>query len=256
MSVYRDDLNAARERIRSLEGELQSLQRREASQGKESQDKNRKSELARLGASHSSTLFVFTGAVVVAFVALRVPVIAPIAAVLVLVTLLLHVLRGRIIAVRPNEVAVIRPKHDALASSALWIGPGRVARLDRAANVELLSMRAHPISFTAIDVATKDAHVDIDVFAVVAIRRDDDGIERAIRSFGSKPITAIAQAAIEDALRRTSRDASSDRIEKRDAEVRERLRRLGRECLDELGAKLVVVGIMETRASRTQKDAP
>lgn len=243
MSVYRDDLTAARERIRALESELQSLQRRDDS----SMTRTDVHNLARPGQSHATTAVALIGAVFVAVFALRVPVLAPIAIVSVLFGVALLALRGKSIVVRPNQVAILRPKRADASAPPVWIGPGRMARLKRPVSMESLSLCAAPVSWTASTVRTRDGSLDADLFAIVAVRRDEEGIERAVRTFGGGPISPITQAALEDALRRCARDVTTADVRGRDAGFRDRLRRLGREALDELGVKLVMIGLIDTR---------
>lgn len=243
MSVYRDDLTAARERIRALEDELTSIRRREATTPDKVPD-----DLVRPGGSRSAAVVALAGALVVGFVALRVPAIAPLSLVVFLVVALVLALRGRTFVVRPNEVAIVRPRSaDPRALPAAWVGPGRVVRLKRSAEVESLSLRATPVSWTSDGVVTTDARVDVDLFAVVAVRRDEEGIERAVRTFGAGPLAPITQAALEDALRFCAKDSPVSHLQERDAGFRDRLRRKGRESLDELGVKLVTVGVLDVR---------
>ncbi len=243
MNVYRDDLTAARQRIRALEDELKSIQRREATpltSGARS--------LARPGSSRASAAFAIVGVLVVGFVALRVPAIAPVALVAFLVAGLVIALRGRTIVVRPNEVAVLKARSkDASERIQDWVGPGRVARLRRSVEVESLCLRAAPVSWTADSVATETMLLDLDLFAVVAIRRDEEGIERALRTFGTGPLAPLVQAALEDALRACARDTPSSHFLEREAGLRDRLRRKGRESLDELGVKLITIGVVDAR---------
>jgi uncharacterized membrane protein YqiK len=244
MSVYRDDLTAARERIRALEQELQSIQRREATTLQ-----NPAHDLVQTGSSHTSTAIALVGVLITGFVALRVPTIAPVAVVAVLLGFVVLALRGRSIVVRPNEVAVVRPRGaEASALPPVWVGPGRVVRLRRGADVESLSLRAVPVSWTAHDVTTADGRLDIDLFAVVAVRRDEEGIERAVRTFGVEPIAPITQAALEDALRHCVQTTASSDLRGHDAGLRDQLRRRGRESLEEFGVKLVSIGTLDVRA--------
>ena len=242
MSVYRDDLTAARERIRALEEELASIHQREATAlDTDSHD------LVRPSSSRTAALVALVGALVVGFVALRVPTIAPLSVVAFLVLVLVLVLRGRTFVVRPNEVAVVQSRSAQSAQPATWIGPGRVVQLKRSATVESLSLRALPVSWTSEDVSTADAHIDVDLFAVVAVRRDEEGIVRAVRTFGSGSVAPITQAALDDALRLCAKDTPLSYFLDRDAGLRDRMRRKGRESLDELGVKLVTIGTLDVR---------
>lgn len=250
MSVYRDDLTAARERIRALENELRSIQRREETSLQRPQD------LVRPGSSRATTAVALIGVLVVGFVAIRVPAIALVALVAFLFVGILLALRGRTFVVRPNEVAVVRPKGaPASASAPVWVGPGRVVQLKRSAQVDSLSLRATPVSWTVETVQTADGVLDVDLFAVVAVRRDEEGIERAVRTFDTGPISPISQAALEDALRRCASDVSCTQFRDRDAGLRDRMRRVGRESLDELGVKLVTIGTMDVRV-RDRAEGP
>ena len=135
--------------------------------------------------------------------------------------------------IRPNEVAILRARDAPAGAPPSWVGPGRVVRLRRGAAVESMSLRAVPVSWTAVDVETEDARLDVDLFAVVAVRRDEEGIERAVRTFGAGPVAPITQAALEDALRRCAKSTPSAELHGHDAGLRDRLRRKGRESLEE-----------------------
>ena len=239
MSAYRDDLAAARERIRALETEIQTLQRQN-----ETSLQTAGSHLVQPGASHSPTTLALGGVIVLGFVALRVTTVAPLALGAVLLLLLILSLRGRALVVRPNEIAVVRGKHESIPT---WVSSGRIARLRRGATAESLSLRAQPLSFTLQGLATADAQVNAEVFAVLAVRRDDEGIERAVRTFGAGPIEPISQAALEETLRAVAKDVPSKELLARRGGTCDRMRRACRESLHELGVDLIMAGLIDVR---------
>lgn len=242
MSAYRDDLTAARERIRALEAELQSLQRRDAPQTSRA--------LVQADSAYSPVVFPLIAVLLLGFLALRVTAVAPVAVGAALLTLLIFSLRGRSIVVRPNEVAVVRGKNK--DERPMWVGPGRIVRLKRFATTESLSLRAMPISFAVQGLPTADDWFDVDVFAVVAVRRDEEGIDRAVRTFDGGALDQIAQAALDDALRGCAEKTPSSEL-LTSASARDRLRKAGREALHELGLELLQVGFLDVRPHVTSK---
>lgn len=242
MSAYRDDLIAARERIRALEAELQSLQRRDPPQTAR--------KLVQADGAYSPILLPLVAVLLLGFVALRVTAVAPVALGAALLTLLIFSLRGRSIVVRPNEVAVVRGRNR--QELPVWVGPGRMVRLKRFATTESLSLRAMPISFTVQGLPTADDWFDVDLFAVVAVRRDEEGIDRAVRTCDGGSLEQIAQAALEDSLRSCAAPMPSSEL-RGDTAARDRLRRISRESLHELGLELLLIGFLDIRPHATSK---
>ncbi len=239
MSAYRDDLAAARERIRALESEVRSLQRQN-----EASLQTAGSDLVQPGTSHVPTTLALGGVLVLGFVALRVTTVAPLALGALLLLLLILSLRGRALVVRPNEIAVVRGKRESIPT---WVSSGRVARLRRGATAESLSLRAQPLSFTLQGLTTADTTIQAEVFAVLAVRRDDEGIERAVRTFGAGPIEPVSQAALEEAIRTLAKGVPSKDLLTRRGGTCDRLRRACRESLHELGVDLLMVGLSNAR---------
>jgi uncharacterized membrane protein YqiK len=242
MTAYRDDLLAARERIRALEVELQDRERKDGSQSDRL--------LARSESVLTNVTVPLILVVLLGFLALRVVALAPLALGAAVLTLFIFSLRGRSVVVRPNEIVVVRDKKS--GGQTVWVGPGRVFRPARGTMTESLSLRAKPLSFVIQSLSTADDWFDVDVFAIVALRSDEEGIDRAVRSIDGGAMEQIARAALEEGIRNCVKDTPSAEF-KTGAFVKGRFRKTAREVLHDFGIELLQVGFVEVRPLTTSK---
>ena len=249
MNVYRDDLAAARERIRALEQELESVRAREGLVRHEGDAITTAPPPVRRGVLGARTVIAL-GAVIAFAMVLRVPALVPVVVILTAITAVFVASRGRTMLVRPNEVAVHALPRGSSTATRSWIGPGQMVSVARSAQFSRLTLRALPLRWTAHAAETEDGdHLDAEVAAVVAVRSDPEGLRRAASSLDATTLPLVAQAGIEDALRTCMQGAAARAVTGRDPAFREQLRRAAKDTLEELGIKLLVVGVIEARAT-------
>ena len=239
MSIYRDDLAAARERIEALETELRHLQRKNEVPWRSDDS------LVQPRSSFGRTALALGGVLLLGLLALRITAIGPLAADDLLLILSL---RGRTLVVRPHEVAMVTVKQGQRYS---WVAPGRTAQLRSGSVAESFSLRAIPIFFEMRHLPAVDTALRVEVFAVVGGRLDEEGIERAVQIAATTPMEPVVRAALQEVVREVVKDASYSDLAARTGSLRERLRRECRESLHRFGVEVLVVGWLDVREEST-----
>ncbi|HNS98052.1 MAG TPA: SPFH domain-containing protein [Polyangiaceae bacterium] len=242
MSIYRDDLAAARERIEALETELRHLQRKNEVPWRSDDS------LVQPRSSFGRTALALGGVLLLGLLALRITAIGPLAAGSLLLLLLILSLRGRTLVVRPHEVAMVTVKQGQRYS---WVAPGRTAQLRSGSVAESFSLRAIPIFFEMRHLPAVDTALRVEVFAVVGGRLDEEGIERAVQIAATTPMEPVVRAALQEVVREVVKDASYSDLAARTGSLRERLRRECRESLHRFGVEVLVVGWLDVREEST-----
>ena len=239
MTVYRDDLAAAQQRIQGLEAEIESLQR-----DRPSLRMMAPSQFPQANTSSIATVVAVVVALVVGLIVFRMTALVLAGLVAFLVALFCLVPRGRRLVVRPNEVALLRCRR---TRNATWVGPGRVVPIHSSLAVESISLCAQTFTLAMREIRTLDGVVDAKVVAVLAIRKDEEGLERAVGSCVAGPLGAISKAVIENTVAGIVKGTASRDLVTHRRETHHRLQQSCRKSLHELGLDLLMFGLMDVR---------
>lgn len=237
MTASNDDLANARLRIYQLEQEL--------ARGADSHALcvGSHNNLVRPDIGRMTSLIPIVVPLAFVVLALRVPSFAAVALGAMLVALVLfYVLRGTTIMTGPNELALLKHRND--ETKFAWLGPGRVVRLARGVTAQSVWLNVTDASFLMEDVTARDGIVRVQVFAIVAVRRDNEGMQRAARVLQTISLAAIARAALRDAVRSAVQDACVNDVVQ-DKGITATVYQTGGKSLMDLGIQLIHVGLVQ-----------
>lgn len=257
MTQYRDDLEAAHARIRSLELEVEQLR------GPEPDDSSQRSgeAMARATSGRGGGLLVVAGVVVLAGL-LLVALVTRRPAVFVLIPPMLAmfvamILVGRLVhVVRPGELLVLAGRTRRLPDGAVvgfrTIAGGRAVALPFLEQVYHMDLRAQQLELKVQDVHTRDG-VPAEVRGHLIFAMDPDRPEAAVERFmeaGTDAMNGAAREVVEGALRATLADESLESFRANPTRVRERCEEEVTGELGKLGLSVIDLGLLGVYEAR------
>lgn len=237
MTASNDDLANARLRIYQLEQEL--------ARGTDSNSLRVGSHnnLVRPDLGRMTSLIPIIVTLAFVILALRVPSFAAVALGAMLVALVLfYVFRGTTIMTGPNELALL--KHHSDDTKTAWIGPGHVVRLARGVTAQSVWLNVTDASFSMDDVTARDGIVRVQVFAIVAVRRDNEGMQRAARALQTTSLGAMARAALREAVRGAVEEACVSDVVQDKGITAKVYQTVGKSLMD-LGIELIQISLVQ-----------